>query len=41
MALAAEPEIHWPSGWQIEEVEPAGGDARQHSTGVSATGNQE
>ncbi len=22
-AVAAEPEIHWPSGWQIEEVAPA------------------
>ncbi|AZF21661.1 hypothetical protein C4J89_2845 [Pseudomonas sp. R4-35-07] len=22
--LAAEPEIHWPSGWQVEEVEPDG-----------------
>ncbi|MFC6338804.1 DUF4946 domain-containing protein [Pseudomonas sp. CCM 7891] len=21
-ALAAEPEIHWPSGWQVEEVVP-------------------
>ncbi|MDF2792779.1 MAG: hypothetical protein K0S85_532 [Pseudomonas orientalis] len=20
--LAADPEIHWPSGWQVEEVEP-------------------
>ncbi|WP_300631820.1 DUF4946 domain-containing protein [Pseudomonas sp.] len=23
-ALAADPEIHWPSGWQVEEVEPDG-----------------
>ncbi|TFF14680.1 DUF4946 domain-containing protein [Pseudomonas sp. BCA14] len=23
-ALAADPEIHWPSGWQVEEVVPDG-----------------
>ncbi|AUZ46419.1 DUF4946 domain-containing protein [Pseudomonas orientalis] len=22
LALAADPKIHWPSGWQVEEVEP-------------------
>lgn len=22
--LAADPQIHWPSGWQVEEVEPDG-----------------
>lgn len=24
MLLAADPEIHWPSGWQVEEVVPDG-----------------